>query len=188
MSTDNQEWRRLRIAQIKSKLVEQSNGCLMWPGTLVKGYGQVKICCKSVYVHRLLYEDANGPIPSGMVIDHLCRNPACSNVEHLEVVTIQENLARGLYGRLRTQCKRGHVYTEATSYVSRDGVRFCRLCRRERQAKWDREHKKPCQHPDEEQPSSPLPRWPRRKGSTPRPSATPSAGVSSLPSRSGRPG
>lgn len=36
-----------------------------------------------------------GPIPDGLQLDHLCRNPSCVNPAHLEIVTGAENIRRG---------------------------------------------------------------------------------------------
>lgn len=73
--------------------------------------------------HRLSYEHHVGPIPAGLVLDHLCRTPPCVNPEHLEAVTQGENIRRGMAPNsitLRTGiCRRGH---------DMDGRRECRAC------------------------------------------------------------
>jgi hypothetical protein len=52
------------------------------------GYGRHS----NFVAHRIAYELAVGPIPLGLVIDHLCRNPSCVNPEHLEPVTNKVNV------------------------------------------------------------------------------------------------
>lgn len=44
--------------------------------------------------HKIGYELTFGPVPAGLVLDHLCENPACWNPWHLEPVTQRVNLAR----------------------------------------------------------------------------------------------
>lgn len=56
------------------------------------GYGQKSVDGKVLYVHRLEYEKHHGPIPKGMVVRHRCDNPACYNIEHLEIGTQKENM------------------------------------------------------------------------------------------------
>ena len=66
--------------------------CLVWMGRKSRsGYGRMSIGSKNVAAHRYSWEIANGPIPAGMVIDHICHNPACVLPEHLRIATTAEN-------------------------------------------------------------------------------------------------
>lgn len=75
---------------------ELVGACWSFGGALTRaGYGVVGVELRTVYVHRYVYERLVGPIPTGLVIDHLCRNRACFNPDHLEPVTQRENCLRG---------------------------------------------------------------------------------------------
>jgi hypothetical protein len=115
-----------------------ANGCVvMISGLSSAGYGQVKKNKKPYLVHRYIWEQAYGPIPAGMHIDHLCRNPACHNLEHLELVTARTNTLRGVspmaVNAAKTHCQHGHEFNAENTWVNpKTGARQCRECSRER--------------------------------------------------------
>lgn len=53
---------------------------------LSNGYWKITIDGKVYGVHRLLWEQANGPIPQGYVIDHIDRNPLNNDLSNLRAV------------------------------------------------------------------------------------------------------
>lgn len=78
--------------------VEKSSGCWNWKAaTNTTGYGVFGLQGgrRNVLAHVFSYERANGPVPDGLELDHLCRNPRCVNPAHLEAVTHRENMRRG---------------------------------------------------------------------------------------------
>lgn len=72
------------------------NGCWICNYSPTKGsYRQKWDGKRLVGAHRYSYELINGKIEKGMEIDHLCKNHACVNPDHLEKVTKLENIKRG---------------------------------------------------------------------------------------------
>lgn len=70
----------------------REGSCLIWQGSTSKeGYAWLTFENVAQLGHRLVWEAAHGPIPSGMVIDHRCGNRACLELDHLQVVTYREN-------------------------------------------------------------------------------------------------
>lgn len=113
-----------------SRLVRTADGCWEWRGALSKGYGSLRVDGRVEYAHRYLWQLINGPVPEGLELDHICRNPACVRPTHLEAVTHHENLRRGMVPWAVTartgQCKRGHSMADA--YLQANGKRRCRTC------------------------------------------------------------
>lgn len=113
-------------------------GCWIWIKIVrADGYGSFPFNGRCVLAHRWSYEHFVGPIPDGLTLDHLCRNRACVNPNHLEPVTLRINSLRGEAPPIQRwredRCIRGHDLAEA--YVRTDtGHRMCRACRRERWA------------------------------------------------------
>ena len=125
--------------------VNKAEGCWEWiAGRSARGYGTFRFGGANRLAHRVAYEMLRGPIPPSLTIDHLCRNRACANPAHMEPVTAQENVRRGLSGILRpkdvlwpsanrakTHCPKNHPYDLLNTYRRPNGQRGCRKCKAE---------------------------------------------------------
>jgi hypothetical protein len=127
---------------------EMATGCWVWPGYVSNGYGRARCDGKVGQVHRIVYERLVEPIPPGLCLDHLCRNRLCCNPDHLEPVTLGENVLRGegrsAVNARKTHCMRGHPLEGANLYVWTNGSRRCIACLRDR-TRYYRSLKKPGQ-------------------------------------------
>lgn len=118
--------------------VEKTPSCWLWTGRTYNGYGLTYVKVdgrwRSRGVHRVAYEMLVGPIPEGLQIDHLCRVRNCVNPDHLEPVTMLENVRRGIsptaINRRKKRCKYGHLFTPENTYYRQNGDRQCVECRR----------------------------------------------------------
>ena len=130
---DNHRYTLIQRWAAKVRLPDTSEGCWIWTAARQKGgYGSIGSGLGStILAHRYAYQLFVGDVPDGMELDHLCRNTACVNPNHLEAVPHRVNMLRseappGHHAR-KTHCKNGHPFDEANTY--RRGVgRACRAC------------------------------------------------------------
>lgn len=124
--------------RILDSVSRNEDGCWLWQRRIGnRGYGVMTANGKaSQLAHRVSYAAFVGPIPEGLVIDHLCRVRSCVNPAHLEPVTQKANVLRSpiapaAINTSKTHCPQGHLYDAANTYVQAAGSRVCRTCHRE---------------------------------------------------------
>ena len=127
--------------------------CIKWHLYIYpNGYGQANIpgtSGKHTRAHRFVWIQANGSIPEGMVLDHICHTEAvqrgecnggfecqhrsCVNLNHLRLVSQQENVMAGLHNiDNRTHCNQGHPFIKENIMIRKSGKRECAECNRVR--------------------------------------------------------
>jgi hypothetical protein len=122
---------------IASMIGRTDSGCWEWTGLLSPdGYGDITHAGRRWRAHRLSYIAFVGPIPEGLVLDHLCRNKVCVNPAHLDPTTSRINVLRGIGPSAKnfrkTNCIRGHALQ-----VLKPGQKYrgaCLTCQRLNQA------------------------------------------------------
>jgi hypothetical protein len=116
--------------------IEITPNCWIWKAQKnLNGYGRFRVCTSisQFFAHRLSYIIHRGEIADGLQIDHLCRNRACVNPWHMEVVTGRTNTLRSFniaaINARKTHCKNGHPFDQENTYRERKtGNRRCRIC------------------------------------------------------------
>lgn len=118
-----------------------SDGCWEWIGAKTgSGYGNFSDWRTTRTAHKFLWKNVMGlPYPKGCELHHKCRNKACVNPAHLELLTRSEHQKFHFTlvpKKLKTHCLRGHEFTPENTYVCSSArgniVRICIQCRRER--------------------------------------------------------
>lgn len=122
-------------------MVSGSGGTVLRKRPNADGYIDLNIDSgRGLRAHRVVYEQVVGPIPDGLVLDHLCRVRCCCNPDHLEPVTHIENIMRGAgtgaANAVKTHCKNGHEFTVENTYERPTGGRACRTCTNNNQRKY----------------------------------------------------
>jgi len=112
--------------------------CWEWLGSRDGwGYGAFFADGRYIGAHRYAYQLRRGDIPKGLTLDHLCRNKGCVNPDHLEPVTLRENVLRSensaSVNAKKVVCIHGH-----SDWLPRPSPpgrvwRYCRTCGNNRQ-------------------------------------------------------
>ncbi|MFG0329862.1 MAG: HNH endonuclease signature motif containing protein [Phycisphaerales bacterium] len=117
------------IDRFVDKIDFTDDGCWNWTASVNSdGYGQFRAGDEKRFAHRVVYEWFVRPLDPDLTLDHLCRNRACVNPDHLEEISLKENLRRGdafIVNARKTHCPQGHPYDRLDL---RTGQRKCRRC------------------------------------------------------------
>lgn len=121
-------------------LVDEKAGCWLWTGGLdPKGYGVFhNRTIRGKKAHRYAWTVRCGPIPDGLVLDHLCRVRRCVNPDHLRLVTpyinnVENSVGFAAVHAHQTHCIHGHPLEGDNLYRGPNGKRACRTCNRRHQ-------------------------------------------------------
>ena len=116
--------------------VDKTPTCWDWTVKPDTGYGRFGAQGRTLLAHRVAHTLAGRSIPNGLQVDHLCRNRRCVNPDHLDVVSVAENVLRGdgisARNARKTHCHRGHPLEGDNLYITPSGNRNCIKCQRQR--------------------------------------------------------
>lgn len=107
--------------------------CWEFIGARQEGYGKYRIGTGAVRrAHRVSFTLLVRELDGDEELDHLCRNRACVNPDHLEPVATRINVLRGQSPAAacarRRECENGHAFTTKNTHIDGRGKRHCRKC------------------------------------------------------------
>jgi hypothetical protein len=132
-----------------TEFVAEMTDCIIWHKSIRNtGYGQTYFRGKVMKAHKAAWIEANGEVPEGFVLDHICHNEAvehgeckggftckhraCVNLDHLRLASQSENVMAGIHNiDNRSRCNQGHLF-EGNIMVRKSGKRECAECNRVR--------------------------------------------------------
>ncbi|MER6325795.1 hypothetical protein [Streptomyces coelicoflavus] len=141
-SGTQKQYRNLTPEQRWAINVDTSGGpdaCWPWKGTVLRGYGRMRINDRSIYVTRwLMSQILERELTRAELVRHRCDNSVCANPSHLELGSHTDNMRdiveRGRHHNAnKTHCKHGHEFNEENTRIEKKGNRVCRTCSRQRQ-------------------------------------------------------
>jgi hypothetical protein len=129
------EWLMTCVVSVDGPIADSS--CWIWTGTRHLGYGVYYKDGRTLKAHRLAFTLFRGDIPPGSDSHHRCKNRACVNPWHIDILTKAQH--SGLHGHLKgrnqhkgkTHCGNGHAFTpDNTKLVTDNGYTYrrCKTC------------------------------------------------------------
>lgn len=81
---------------LEKVVICKKTGCWEWQGGTSGdgrggGYPRMSLDGQTVAVHRVMYTNIHGYVPSKKQIDHACNNRCCVNPAHLQMMTHLKN-------------------------------------------------------------------------------------------------
>lgn len=140
-------WHSIKMRTVQKSVLEKckknfwrkvlmTETCWIWIAGKHGDYGGFNFLGHPTGAHRAAWALSGRTLLKGLTLDHLCRNPLCVNPEHLEQVTLKENILRGIgAGAMcarQTHCKHGHAFTPENTMLQsrlRGTKKRCKTCR-----------------------------------------------------------
>lgn len=110
--------------------IKQDDGCVVYMRAKTNGYGVIRWKDSTHTTHTAIYRELVGDIPQGMELHHKCRNRACVNIDHLELIShFAHSSKSGASKSEVTHCKYGHPLSGDNLRVrERKGLYLERVC------------------------------------------------------------